>query len=115
MPAWPTSVPFFRVNTGGELTLQGDNLRSEMDVGPAKVRPRSSFLSQTREGRTPPLTPFQKDALVEFFIEDLANGALSFTVTDPFDGELVNCRIIGSIRIRKVGTLFQVSADLERV
>lgn len=115
MANWPAGVPFFRMNNGAEMNIEGDILRSDMDVGPPKQRPRSSFLTQQREGKTPPLTSVQLDTLLTFFKTTLFNGALSFTVTDPFDGELVNCRIVGGLRVVKRGLLFTVTAQLERV
>lgn len=115
MPAWPTAVPFFRMNAGTQLSIEGDVLRSEMDVGPPKQRLRSSYLKQNREGTTPPLTPAQLAALRTFFEQTLSNGVLSFTATDPFDGAAVTCRIVGGLRVSKRGLLFIVKADLERL
>lgn len=116
MPEWPNEVPFFDVMPGSDLTMEGDVLRDDMDVGPAAVRLRSSWVSYEREGVTTPLTTAQKIILQNFFVTVLRSGVLSFTATDPFDGATATFRIIGALRLQRVGAnMFKAYARIERL
>lgn len=80
MPDWPSSLP----SPGMPLAdaRQPAVLRSSMDAGPPKQRRR--FTAAIRHVDTVLLlTGSDRRTLDDFFIDDLAEGALAFDWTDP--------------------------------
>ena len=82
MPAWPGTLP-------QDVFVQGYSeqppelaLRTQMDIGPAKLRRRQTAAARPLKA-TVGLTRAQVATLDAFFLTDLAGGALSFTWTHP--------------------------------
>lgn len=88
----PTS-PSFLVPIGDTFTEKvPDNLiRTEMDVGPAKVRRRTTANVRDIQFRSW-LTPAQTEDLDTFFMRDVYSGALPFDYTHPRTGAVVSAR-----------------------
>ncbi len=81
MAAWPATLPdFFQV--GGFQETGADNIiRSKMDVGPDKLRKRTTTSTRKHAGNMW-LTDAQYTILKTFFEDDHDYGALSFTMDD---------------------------------
>lgn len=114
MPTWPASIPFFHsvpdMIRGGP---QGAVLRSEMSIGPDKVRRRTSSAPARRDGRLADLSLAQLDTFEAFFRVTLGEGALSFDASDPFDGVTRAFRFMDSYEVRRSGRRYSVTAELE--
>ena len=93
---WPSDLPSMPRAAGFGYT-EGDNtIRSEMDVGPAKVRRRST-LRIDRYSVSLSLDDDQRVSLYQFRSAILEDGSLSFTWTHPITGMPCECRFVGPI------------------
>ncbi len=114
MATWPTSVPFFNVleaiSGSGPL---GAVLRTQMDTGPAKTRPRFTAAPRSYSGVTPPLSAAQLADFETFYNATLKTGALSFTATDPRDCTSKTFRFLDGFTERQAGRKRQIIAQLE--
>jgi len=109
---WPSGVPFFVVEA--EQTGPTNNvIRTTVDVGPAQRRRRSTAAVRRVTARTPFLTKAQSTTFETFFRDTIADGALSFTATDPLDCTAKTWAFVGSYRKRRVGAAFVYTAELE--
>lgn len=115
MPAWP-DIPFFCAVTGSEQTgPTGAVIRTRMDAGPDKVRRRTTAAPRSFRGRTPFLTRAQLTTFETWFSSSIADGALSFTADDPYGGGEKAWRFVGSYTVQRLGSVYVVSAELERL
>jgi len=90
MPAWPASLPPAPL-LGLTEQPPDTTLRTKMEHGPAKHRPR--FTAGVRDFSWPvKLTDTQKQTLDDFLMNDLVRGALSFTHVDPTTKAAVSYR-----------------------
>ncbi|APZ53749.1 hypothetical protein [Salipiger abyssi] len=88
MPEWPADIPFFTSKSGYRHSgPDGHILRSDMDVGPAKRRRRTSAAPEPFAGKIDRLSQAQLAAFKAFYRVALADGVLSFDATDPLTGE----------------------------
>ncbi|MEN9062841.1 hypothetical protein [Ponticoccus litoralis] len=113
MPAWPVGLPFFQSSRGARRDVEPDVIRTQMSKGPAKVRRRSSSAPMPRRGRMSQITLAQLDVFETFFREDLGEGVLSFTATDPLDGLERTFRFVGGYSVEPRGVRREVTATLE--
>ncbi|GGG59740.1 hypothetical protein GCM10011415_02080 [Salipiger pallidus] len=113
MPIWPASLPFFQSARGARRDVQPDVIRTPMSKGPAKVRRRSSSAPMQRQGRMSQLTLAQLDTFETFFREELGEGVLAFTATDPLDGLERSFRFVGGYSVEPKGVRREVTATLE--
>lgn len=67
-------------------TLPDTLIRSNMDVGPAKVRQRISYGVQPVKGYII-CTPSQSTRLESFYVSDLSGGSLTFNWKHPRSGD----------------------------
>ncbi|GAA2888168.1 hypothetical protein GGQ99_004804 [Aminobacter niigataensis] len=80
--AWPATLPQYLL-TEGYSEAQGDGrLRTQPDLGPAKVRRRSSSMPGPLQGRMT-MSGAQRTILDDFVETTLAGGTLPFTFPDP--------------------------------
>ncbi len=112
MASWPGTLPSAPLANSFIETLPDLAIRTEMDVGPAKMRRRStagprpcqmSFL----------MTAAQVAALDTFYVTTIKSGADSFTFTHPRTGVSGTWRIVNPPRWKSTGVLYQVSIDME--
>jgi hypothetical protein len=83
---WPASLPQGVTVSGYDETPPDGVLRTQMDVGPDKTRPRNTAEVRKFTLRTPPLTQAQLETLDTFFVTTLARGALPFDWVHPRTG-----------------------------
>lgn len=79
---YPSSLPTNFQTQGYKETGADNQLRSNMDVGPAKVRRRTTTQVRTIVGSFF-LTPAQYATFKTFYETDTAYGTLPFDFTDP--------------------------------
>lgn len=114
MPAWPTDLPYFRdLGVARRSGPQGAVRRSQMEVGPEKVRRLTSAAPKNASGRIPRLTPSELQAFETFFEQTLGAGALSFTAFDEVECVERTYRFLDSYEVRRVGAKFSITAELE--
>jgi hypothetical protein len=96
--AWPVNLPTAVLEEGYSEARPDNVIRSPMDVGPPKVRRRTTaavyplFFSQQ-------LTTAQVATLVTFYDSTLAHGSLSFTLEHPRTGGEVEAMFAAPPRI----------------
>lgn len=93
IPAWPTSLPQKLLAEGyGEKLDDSTVIRTKMDIGPAKVRRRSTSTVEPIKGSMW-LTSAQWSTLRFFYYTTLAR-ALKFSWVHPTTGAAVNLRFV---------------------
>lgn len=91
---WPTSLPQV-VNKSGFNYKPGDTtIRSEMEVGPDKIRRRSTRPVDTMS-LTMNVTQAQYTTLYTFWDVDLNGGVNQFVFNHPITGVAKYCRMVG--------------------
>lgn len=94
MPAWPESLPQCVLLEGYRERPSSGVLSSEMDVGPAKTRRRSTATT-TRLPVMVTLSNEQLGIFEDWFNQDVAGGALPFDWERPRTHQIVQARIVG--------------------
>ncbi len=110
MPAWPTSLPAFDAQ-GFQESAPDNLLRTQMDAGPDKVRRRYTAAARGLQG-TILLDETQYATFKTFHGTDLADGALPFTMTNPYGGGTATYRFTGGWSASLVGGGQYVSVSL---
>lgn len=82
MATWPSTLPSCFLIGGFYYNAQPVTIRTPMDAGLSKIRSRVTEAPWDLNGRML-LTKSQLVILNEFFAQTLANGSLSFTMSDP--------------------------------
>lgn len=118
IPSWPVTLPkFFDENSYSE-SFGGNNLRTEMDIGIAKVRPRSLRTPRNISGNLF-LSSAQLQALKSFYQSGLLNGSSVFLWHEPIrdsESELTSivARFLSAPSITSVrGKQYVVSVQIE--
>ena len=114
-PVWPLSLPQKVLAQGFEETMPKNVIRTSMDIGPDKVRRRTT--SNVREiSVTVQMTISQKATFEEFFLDTVHSGASSFDWVDPLTQAEVTFRFREPPKISYVGGVWiNVSMKLERM
>ena len=81
---WPATLPQTISWRGYRRSLQNTQIRTPMDVGPPKVRSRTTARVDTVEHPIVYLTKAQWLLLEDFYEATLFQGVLQFEMTDPF-------------------------------
>jgi hypothetical protein len=87
---WPPALPQL-VTKGTRYWVEPDLLETDMDVGPAKARLRST--KPRRYFSTRVEFTGNEYATWETFFENISYGVSQFEWTDPTDGTTKNCRL----------------------
>ncbi len=114
MDNWPVQLQE-RLNASSfEVQLGSTTVRSDMDVGPAKVRSRCTDAVDIYTCSVF-LDIDDYAILTTFFKTTLGNGTLRFTFDDPFTGESEIFRFASPPQVRAIGgRMFEVSMTWER-
>lgn len=107
MATWPTSLKITRDNYSESAPRTA--IRSSMDVGPDKMRKRSSAQVRQVSFRLF-LTDALLDTLDDFFV---ANEALAFDFTDPRTDAAKRARFVEPPQYSLKDTMWDVSVKLE--
>lgn len=91
MPTWPVSLPAVPQLAGLSVSPQSRLVSFGTETGPGKVRRRSTARVQN-VSMSLLVTQAQLEDFLEFFRDDLEDGALVFTWTDPVEGGAASFR-----------------------
>lgn len=115
MAVWPAGLPQALNFSQLKEERQDGALRSDMETGPPKTRPRFTAVSRYVSGSIGPLTSTQRTSLLDFFSTTLGQGAASFDMPDPALGSgTVTVRFRSPPVLTSIsGVLFSAQLDLE--
>lgn len=117
MPSWPATLPAAPLMNGLGMTPQPNVISFGTEVGPGKVRRRSTArVSALAAGLL--LTQDQLEDFLAFFRDDLKDGALSFDWTDHVEGDAASFRFLPTdpYRVALAGrALWSVTLNLMRL
>ena len=82
MASWPSTLYGTVLKSGYNETVPENIIRTEMDVGPAKIRRRGTAAVRPFTFNLF-LSPTQLSALDTFYVTTLKSGSLSFTFKSP--------------------------------
>jgi hypothetical protein len=99
MASWPSELPRIPTIDSYSETFAETALRTDMEVGPAKVRRRISANVKPLAIAIDRLTSANVDTLEAFYQTTLLGGAESFDYTHPRTGATVSCRFTGPPKI----------------
>lgn len=92
-PIWPETLPSAPLASGFMETLPDTTLRTQMDMGPAKTRQRTTAgIGKLSLGFL--LTAGQVAVLRNFYQTTLSGGSLRFQITHPVTAENIYCRFL---------------------
>lgn len=91
MVDWPASLVDVKMLQGATDQRQGAKIRSEVDTGPPIVRQR--YTTAIRHVDIPiDMSAAERVIFEDFYHDDLNEGVIRFTWTDPIDGSSVAMR-----------------------
>lgn len=112
MAVWPSTLPAPFLSSLQE-TPPNNVIRSSMDVGPAKVRRRTTANVRNLSFNLM-LTPAQVEILDEFYLDDVSGGVLEFDYEHPRTGQSVSARFTEPPQYQeREGVVYSVSVSLE--
>lgn len=92
MPTWPTDLPQYPLVSGFSIQPKQNVISFGTEVGPGKIRRRS-----TARIVSMPFSMYlnadQLQTFIAFFNDDLEDGALPFTLSDPVTYGLASFRV----------------------
>ncbi len=109
---WAATLPQRPTLDGSTETLRSSVLRTETDVGPAKVRRRYTAVADVFTVRFL-MTSAQTTTFRSFFISDAKRGAEVIVMKHPVTGSNANVRITTEPVITPRGTYYEVSFGIE--
>lgn len=113
VPDWPTTLPTALLLSGYSQSLANVTLRTKMDVGPAKVRRRSSAGIEPVNGKIV-LNKTELGYLRTFHDDTLLGGSLRFAWKEPITAAAVEFRFVSPPTWTTLdGGLYSVSLELE--
>jgi len=96
MATWPSGIGFLTHMPSLRYDgPEGDVAAFGPDVGPPKLRRRTTAAYRRLSGATPILTATERATFLAFWETDLAGGVLDFTATHPFTGQTATFRSDG--------------------
>jgi len=110
--AWPVTIPDTLLRSGYSQSCANVSIRTEMDVGPAKVRRRATAGVQPVQGQIE-LTTAQLGYLRTFYNTTLLGGSLRFSWKDPITEASAELRFVEPPSWTAIGIDWQVSLKLE--
>ena len=114
MATWPATLPTFQevLEDSYNEALADNTIRSEMDIGPAKVRRRGTAAPQLISGSMF-CTSTQVGILDTFYSGTVNYGADAFDTIHPRTTVAVSVRFTGQPQIARMGDGWQVSISFE--
>lgn len=103
MASWPATVPDYLMKDALSETLPNNTIRSNMEVGPAKVRRRGTSAVRPISGKIR-LAASQAADLDTFYSATTQCGSIQFDWKHPRTREVVNMRFVSPPVIVPYGT-----------
>ena len=115
MANWPATLPASVLQEGFAETLPDTALRTSMDVGPAKLRRRTSAAVRPVRAALN-LSTSQAADIETFYVSTLEGGTLPFDFTDPRTLATQSFRFTAPPSLSPLsGNLWRASLDMERL
>ncbi|MFO1038156.1 MAG: hypothetical protein U1E45_15065 [Geminicoccaceae bacterium] len=112
MASWPATLPALPRLAGWSESEPDVLLRTEMEVGPAKSRRRSTA-GVRPQAATLVLTIEQRDTFIAWFEGTIASGAVSFAWVHPVTKRPAALRITAPPKWDALGTPEQIQLTLQ--
>lgn len=114
MTTWPSTIPSYHITNAYSEQFPETAVRTEMDVGPAKIRRRITYnvapLTIILDG----LSKTQIASLETFYRATLLGGTLPFTWTHPRTGASVSLRFTSRPKVQPAnGVTWRAEFGLE--
>ena len=114
MPAYPLTIPFFKLLAGYQRTsIKGTVVTTSVDAGPPIIRRRTTAGIKNVSGVIAKMTASQIVTLDDWFENTIMHGTLSFTAEDPLDAVTKNFRLLEYTITPISGEYFRVNGKLE--
>ena len=110
--SWPATLPQLVSVVGYRERPPQTVVRTQMDVGPDKIRQRSSAGTREVQGELD-LTEAQVEILDDFFVNDLSHGALDFDWVDPRNQAAYELRFVNRPTYQPVGSSVAWTASIQ--
>ena len=105
MLSWPASLPQEMELSGTKETLPDAVLRTQMEAGPAKTRPKYTRAAGKMEAFFF-LDENQRQVLKDFYRVETKSGEVTFFIPQPLSGELMEVQFLGPPRIEPAGAMY---------
>tara|TARA_E500000318_G_scaffold57385_1_gene53276 strand:- start:1357 stop:1707 length:351 start_codon:yes stop_codon:yes gene_type:complete len=116
MATWPATLPQYVLIDGFRQTQQPNKLRSTVDVGEAKMRPRSTRKIKRFQCSILISNDTQYDTLENFYDATLSQGTLTFDWVNPITQDAATFRFVGEVEYSPAGPQQSVASfELEEV
>ncbi len=112
MAAWPVELPQRLLMDSFQQQFESNTLRTEMDVGAAKLRRRVKTGYRPLSGSVR-MTKAQLSQFIDFYEFDIQGGALPFTWIDPIFETVETFRFREPPRWETYGQYYRVGLELE--
>lgn len=113
MATWPVSLQSRSNQSGFSYVVGETTLRSDMDIGPAKVRRRTTRPVDTMRYSIN-VTQAEYQTLYDFYDITTNGGVETFDMQNPITGNSMVCRFKGPPEFTPIsGTTFLARFDLE--
>lgn len=113
MASWPSTLPDYLQIDGGQISFGDNVIRSSMDVGPDKVRRRTTTTPDIVTG-SQYLNSTQFSTLQTFYKTTCAGGSLSFDWKHPVTRSTVYMRFVEPPKCTAIGgNIWRVDYVLE--
>ncbi len=111
---WPSSLPQILILDGLRGKKKSSVIRTEMDAGPKKQRPRYTVSTKDFTGSII-VSELQREILSDFYDQVLANGTLRFVMKDPQTLQLSEFRFLDDYEEESLDGNWRISMQLEKM
>ncbi|RUM06819.1 hypothetical protein [Rhizobium chutanense] len=112
VPSWPSSLPQMFLRDGYSEEGADNLIASNVSVGPAKVRRRTTANVRPITGSMM-MNETQYQAFIDFVADDLKDRAIAFSFPDPHGGSPLLVRMRQAASVAAVGIDWRVQIGLE--
>lgn len=112
IPVWPVTLPQELLIAGYARSAPDNRIESQMDVGPGKIRRRTTSAPSKFSG-TLKMDRAKLAIFTQFYSVTTQSGVLRFSWTDPDTGAAVEMRFAEVPSWTKPGLFYDVALSLE--
>lgn len=114
MADWPATLPTEFPEDGFTLQPASGVIRTQMDIGPAKTRKRTSSVVESFSGTLVMTRNQYQNVFLPFYHNNIASGATAFNWTHPISGNNREMRIVSAKSVGPAGgELISLQLDME--
>lgn len=112
IPSWPLTLPQELLIAGYARSAPDNRIESQMDVGPGKIRRRTTSAPSKISG-TLKMNRAELAAFTQFYLVTTKSGTLRFSWTDPDTSAAVEMRFADVPSWTKPGLFYDVALSLD--